>query len=212
MWELFTHPSNIAFSTSLCLMFLFGIFEILLTIIGVGSQTLLDQFLTDSATPNAETHIDADHGLMGKALDWLYLGRVPLFVWLIIFLTAYALTGFIIQGITLQMTDMLFNVWLISFACLFLCMPVVRTVAKLVAKILPQDETMAIYSDELIGRTATIILGEARQNYPAQAKVIDHHGTTHYILVEPETEATFGQGQSVILTHKIKTVFQAVSV
>ncbi len=42
---------------------------------------------------------------MGKALDWLYFGRVPLFVWLIIFLSAYALTGFIIQGIYPSMTD-----------------------------------------------------------------------------------------------------------
>ncbi len=47
MWELFTHPSNIVFSISLCLMFLFGLFEIVLTILGGGSQGFLDQFLPE---------------------------------------------------------------------------------------------------------------------------------------------------------------------
>ena len=88
-------------------------------------------------------------------------------------------------------------------------MPLVRFSAQLIAKILPQDETMAIYSEELIGRTAVIVLGEAKQNYPAQAKVSDQYGKTHYILVEPEQNETFTQGQSVVLTQKTKIGFQA---
>ena len=209
MWELFTHPSNIVFSISLCLMFFFGIFEMLLMLIGGGSQGLLDQFLPEDVTHNTDLGIDADQSLLTKALDWLYLGRVPLFVWLIIFLTVYSLTGFIIQAFTLHFTDTLFNIWVISPACLFLCMPLVRFSAQLIAKILPQDETMAIYSEELIGRTAVIVLGEAKQNYPAQAKVSDQYGKTHYILVEPEQNETFTQGQSVVLTQKTKIGFQA---
>ena len=35
---------------------------------------------------------------------------------------------------------------------------------------MPLDETTAIYSEELIGRTALIILGEAKVNSPAQAR------------------------------------------
>ena len=79
----------------------------------------------------------------------------------------------------------------------------------LIARILPQDETTAIYSDELIGRTATIILGDARPQSPAQAKVKDQHGLTHYILVEPEQDEIFSQGQSVVLTQKTNVGFQA---
>ena len=51
--------------------------------------------------------------------------------------------------------------------------------------------------------------GEAKQNYPAQAKVIDQFGQTHYILVEPELDEIFQQGQSVILTQRTKLGFQA---
>ncbi len=209
MWEFLTQPSNIVFSISLCLMFLFGIFFLFLMLIGGGSQGLLDQFLPDGAGHQADIGVDADHSLLSKALDWLYLGRVPLFVWLIIFLTVYGLSGLIIQGAAQQLTGSLLNVWIISPACLFLCMPLVRGSAQLIAKILPQDETSAIYSEELIGRTAVIILGEAKPNSPAQAKVRDQHGQLHYVLVEPEMDETFLQGQSVVLTQKTKIGFQA---
>ncbi|OTG79922.1 hypothetical protein B9T33_10390 [Acinetobacter sp. ANC 5054] len=210
MWELFTHPSNIVFSISLCLMFLFGIFEILLTLLGGGSQGFLDQFLPEDIGHNAELGVDADGSAITKVLDWLYLGRVPLFVWLIIFLCIYSLLGFAIQAIFDQITHMMFSAWIIAPACIFLCMPFVRFCAMFIARILPQDETTAIYSEELIGRTATIILGEARQQYPAQAKVQDQHGLTHYILVEPEQNEIFSQGQSVVLTQKTTVGFQAI--
>ncbi|WP_180131587.1 MULTISPECIES: YqiJ family protein [unclassified Acinetobacter] len=209
MWELFTHPSNIVFSISLCLMFLFGLFEIVLTILGGGSQGFLDQFLPEDVGHNAELGVDADAGIVTRVLDWLYLGRIPLFVWLIIFLCVYSLLGFTIQAIVNQMTSMMFSAWIIAPACIFLCMPFVRFSAMLIARILPQDETTAIYSDELIGRTATIILGDARPQSPAQAKVKDQHGLTHYILVEPEQDEIFSQGQSVVLTQKTNVGFQA---
>lgn len=44
MWELFTHPSNLIFSICLSLMFLLGLLELILLVLGGGSQGLLDQF------------------------------------------------------------------------------------------------------------------------------------------------------------------------
>ena len=90
-------------------------------------------------------------------------------------------------------------------------MPIVRWLAMAASKLMPQDETSAIYSDELIGRTAIIILGDAKVNSPAQAKVRDQHGQTHYVLVEPETNQILNQGQNVVLTHKTKNGFQATA-
>lgn len=209
MWELITHPSNIVFSISLCLMFLFGIFEMALVLIGGNSSNVLEQLMSNDGNYQLDSPADVDSSVFAKVLDWMYWGRVPLFVWLIIFLTVYSLTGFIIQGIMLHYTSMTFNPWLISPACLFLCMPLVRVATQFITKILPQDETTAIYSDELIGRTAIIVLGHAKINSPAQAKVYDQHGQMHYVMVEPELDETFEQGQSVVLTQKTKIGFQA---
>ncbi|KAF1011482.1 MAG: Inner membrane protein YqiJ [Acinetobacter bereziniae] len=211
MWELFTHSSNLLFSVSLCLMLL-GLVECLLLIIGSSSQGFLDQFIPDQLldTHHPDLELHTEHGFFVQLLDWLYLGRIPVLVWLIIFLTVYALFGFIVQTIFYHFTEHYFSIWVIAPASLILCMPIVRTCAALISKILPKDETTAIYSDELIGRTAQIILGEAKQNSPAQAKVIDQFGQTHYVLVEPETEQIFLQGQTVILTQRTKVGFQAI--
>lgn len=60
MWELLTHPSNIIFSISLCLLFLLGTLEIILMIFGGGSQGFLDQFLPEelSTSKDVDVHID----------------------------------------------------------------------------------------------------------------------------------------------------------
>lgn len=212
MWELFTHPSNLIFSICLCLMFLLGLLELILLVLGGGSQGLLDQFLPDdiSGSKDVDIALDADQGWLNALLDWLFVGRVPLLVWLIIFLTLYSLTGFILQSVLQSIIGAYFTAWLMVPVCLVLSMPLIRYSAMLIAKILPQDETSAIYSEELIGRTALIVLGEAKINSPAQARVKDHFGQTHYILVEPETDIQFSQGQEVILTQKTTIGFKAI--
>ncbi len=210
MWELFTHPSNIVFSISLSLMLMFAALELVLLFLGGGSQNLLDHFLTENSH-QPDVSIDADSGLIAKVFDWLYLGRLPLFIWIIIFLTCYGLSGLIIQGMFEHFTGQLFSLWIISPACVFLCMPLVRYGAMLIYKILPQDESSAIFSEELIGRTATIVLGTAKPNSPAQAKVKDQHGYIHYVMVEPEDDDIFRQGQVVVLTQKTNIGFQATA-
>lgn len=151
---------------------------------------------------------ETNHFLL--VLEWLYIGRIPLLVWLIIFFTSYGLTGFIVQSIFHQFTQHFINVWIISPTCLILTMPIVRYSSMIIAKNLPQDETTAIYSHELIGRSATIILGKAPINSPAEAKVIDQHSQTHYVLVEPESDETFNQGETVLLTEKTTLGFKAI--
>ena len=213
MWELFTHPSNLIFSICLSLMFLLGLLELILLVLGGGSQGLLDQFLPDDlgSTKDVDIALDADQGWLNALLDWLFIGRVPLLVWLIIFLTLYSLSGFILQSILQTWTGSYWSACIMAPLCLILSMPMIRYSAMLIAKILPQDETTAIYSEELIGRTALIILGEAKVNSPAQARVQDQFGQTHYVLVEPETDLHFSQGQEVILTQKTKIGFKAIS-
>lgn len=212
MWELLTHPSNIFFSISLCLLFLFGTLEVILMIFSGGSQGLLDQFLPENLTTskNIDVQLDGETNHFLLVLEWLYIGRIPLLVWLIIFFTSYGLTGLISQSFFNYFTNNYLTAWVISPICLFIVMPIVRYSAIGIAKVLPQDESSAIYSHELIGRNATIILGKAQINSPAEAKVIDQHSQTHYVLVEPESDETFNQGETVLLTEKTTLGFKAI--
>ena len=212
IWDLLIHPSNIVFSVSLLLCLCIGVLELILLMFG-GSSSFIDQFLPDSLTDVDHADVSMDHAdnLFTQFLEWLYLGKVPLLVWLIIFLTVYSLTGLIIQDVFFNFTEHYLFAWVIAPSCLFLFIPLVRVAAKLISKIIPKDETTAIHSDDLIGRTAKIILGEAKPNSPAQAKVKDQFGQMHYVLVEPELDVVFTQGQDVILTQRTKIGFQAIS-
>lgn len=212
IWDLLTHPSNIVFSIALMLCLFIGLLELVLLLLG-GSSSFLEQFLPDSLTnvDHADVSLEQSDHFLTQLLEWLYLGKVPLLIWLIIFLTVYALTGLILQDVFYQLTGQYLSAWIIAPACLFLCMPLVRYSAALIAKIIPKDETTAIQTDDLIGRTAHIILGDAKPNSPAQAKVKDQFGQTHYVLVEPELDIVFHQGQQVILTQRTKIGFQAVA-
>ncbi len=213
IWDLLIHPSNIVFSIALMLCLFIGVLEFILLLFG-GSSSFLEQFLPDSLTDvdHADVGVDHPENLFTQLLEWLYLSKVPLLIWLIIFLTVYALTGLIIQDIFFHLTENYLSAWIIAPACVFLCMPVVRISAALIARIIPKDETTVIYSEDLIGRTAQIILGDAKPNSPAQAKVKDQFGQTHYVLVEPELDIVFQQGQEVILTQRTKIGFQAISI
>ncbi|MGB5887730.1 MAG: YqiJ family protein [Acinetobacter venetianus] len=212
IWDLLIHPSNIVFSIALLLCLFIGMLEVILLLFG-GSSSFIDQFLPDNLTDvdHADVSIDQPENLFTQLLEWLYLGKVPLLAWLIIFLTVYALTGLIIQDIFFNITEHYLSAWIIAPACLFLSMPIVRFSAALISKIIPKDETTAIHTDDLIGRTAHIVLGEARPNSPAQAKVKDQFGQIHYVLVEPEQDIVFQQGQDVILTQRTKIGFQAIA-
>ena len=89
-------------------------------------------------------------------------------------------------------------------------MPLVRVAAKLISKIIPKDETTAINSDDFVGYHATIVLGEARRNHPAQAKFVDEHKQTHYVMVEPlNDEDTLKAGEIVALYEKQGNIFLA---
>ncbi len=212
IWDLLTHPSNIVFSISLMLCLFIGVLELILLLFG-GSSSFLEQFLPDSLTDvdHADVGVDHPENLFTQLLEWLYLGKVPLLIWLIIFLTVYALTGLIIQDIFFHLTEHYLSAWIIAPACVFLCMPVVRISAALIARIIPKDETTVIYSEDLIGRTAQIILGMPTQ-LPCTGQSERPVGQTHYVLVEPELDIVFQQGQEVILTQRTKIGFQAISI
>lgn len=211
MWELATHSSNVVFSICIALVFMFGVLETLLLCFGGGSQGFLAQFLPEnSSIKDPEIHLGETQSLAQQFLDWLYIGRLPLLIWLIIFLTIYGLSGLLIQALFQNLTDAYLSAWIIAPACLFLVMPLVRFTAKTLERILPKDETTAIYSEQLIGRSALIVLGNARINSPAQGKVYDQFNQVHYILLEPEDDIVLQQGETVILTQQTKVGFKAI--
>jgi hypothetical protein len=59
---------------------------------------------------------------------------------------------------------------------------------------------------------AVITLGKATKGKPAQAKLKDKFGTTHYIMVEPDLEDdTFLQGDPVLIVRQAGAVYTGIA-
>jgi hypothetical protein len=184
------------FTAAAFLMVLIAIVEGIALVAGANLSESLQEVLPDPW--------DDVHGPFDKLLGWLYLGRVPVLVLLVLFLAGFALTGF---GLNLIVHRFLGS-WvpvIISVPAAFLAtLPIVRVLGGGVARIIPQDQTFAVSFDSLIGRVGTIVTGTARQGYPAQARVPNEHGQNIYVMVEPEAEGmTFQSGERVLLTKLI---------
>jgi hypothetical protein len=92
-----------------------------------------------------------------------------------------------------------------------LALPPVRWFGGLLARLLPRDETTAVSREALIGRVATIVLGEASINSPAQARLKDQHGQTHYVMVAPDSaDERFRSGDAVLLVSRDGATYRAI--
>jgi len=184
------------FTAATLLMLLIAVVEGIALVVGANLSETLQQALPDPW--------DNVHGPFDKLLGWLYVGRVPLLVLLVLFLAGFAMTGF---GLNM-VVHRFFGTWVPTIisvpVAFFATLPVVRILGAGLARLIPTDQTFAVSFDSLVGRVGTIVNGTARVGYPAQAKVPNEHGHTLYVMVEPEAEGmTFQSGERVLLTKQI---------
>ena len=132
-------------------------------------------------------------------------------IWLTVFLGVYGALGLIVQNTLHALTGFYLPVWLASVGEVLLCLPLVRVVAAGVYKIMPKDETTAINHEDLIGRVAQIVLGNAKVGAAAEAKVVDRFGQIHYVMVEPDTDEVLVQGSMVLLVSQDGSGFKTIA-
>ncbi|MDD9969577.1 MAG: YqiJ family protein [Myxococcales bacterium] len=213
-----TAPHNLPFSVALGVMLGLSVLELLSTLLGAGLSNLVDGMLPDF---DFETDVEVDGDLdvdgspavgpVAQVLDWLHVGRVPTLMLLMVFLASFGGAGLVVQQVSVGALGAPLSVWLSSIAALALALPLVHVSGSMLGRLLPSDESSAISREGLVGRFATIIGGTAMAGNPAQAKLQDEHGQTHYVLVEPESEhQRFPCGSQVILIAQAGAVFKAV--
>ena len=180
---------NFPFALSIALMLLFSVFEIVsFLLLGGALSHWLDSFLPDGVDVDVDLDADGLHAFdsLESALAWLYVGRVPMMMLMVLYFTIFGLTGFTIQYLIMEMFNNPLNVWLAAILTFIVSLFLMHYAAGLLYKVMPKDETTALSVTELVGREATIILGECKVGKPAQAKLTDQFNQTHYIMIEPE--------------------------
>lgn len=147
-------------------------------------------------------------GPVDGLLTLLGLGRVPLTVWLVVFLFFFAALGLGMQELAESFTGGPLDAWLAGILAGAAALPVTSTIARPLGRILPQDETSAVGIDTLVGRRAQVTEGIARAGSPARARVKDVHGQSHYVMVEPHEGASeFHAGDEVLLVRREDNTF-----
>jgi membrane protein implicated in regulation of membrane protease activity len=191
MLEFIAAPEILPFSVALTVMLLIGLVEAL----GLGASA-------------AHVDLGVDGGFGDDLLAWLGVGRVPLLMLLVVFLAFFGMAGLAIQQSAADLAGAPLSPWLASVAALAAALPLTGIGARGLARIMPSDETTAVSLDSLVGKRGTITVGTARRGSPAQARVRDAYGQSHYVMVEPHDEAhPIAQGETVLLVRRDGNIF-----
>lgn len=222
MLDFLLQPENLVFGVALALMLGIAILEGVMTVLGAGLSGLLDNLLPEGVQADLDLDIDGDidgaevldaasPSALSKLLGWLCVGRVPVLVLLVAFLLSFGLVGFALQKVVFAVSGALLPGWIVWLPALAAALPPTRWIGRAVARIVPSDETSAVSVDSFVGRTAVVTLGTAKQGQPAQARLKDQHGQSHYVMVEPDnTQDEFTTGSRVLLVRRVNSTFLAI--
>lgn len=211
MFDLLFAPQNFAFGVALSLMVFLFVLEMIGLLFG-GVNDWVDGLLPDSLIEHPEIGIDTvDAGIFIRFLSWLYVGRVPLLMVIVVFLAVFGLLGFFVQSLVFGIMGFYLPSLIAYILVWFLSLPAVKACNALLYKALPKDETTAIHLDDLVGRVGVVTLGVATHDKSAQIKIKDTHGQTHYVMAyADDVDGTLPQGQSVLLISKEGAHFRAI--
>ena len=195
-------PHNLPFAAALVVMLVLALVQL----IGVADfgGTELDSGGDVDGMPDAS--------MFDGLLTLLGIGRVPLTIWLALFLFLFAGIGLSIQELAQDLTGSPLYSWLAALFAGAAAVPVTGVFARPLGRVMPKDHTTAVSTESLIGRRATITDGVARANSPARAKVKDSHGQTHHVMVEPhEAASEIHAGDEVLLVRREGNQFYATA-
>lgn len=208
MLEFLLADANLPFTLALALMLGIALLEGLGLLVGFDISRALDDLLFDA---ELQVETGASEAPGGPAfLAWLHIGVVPMLVLLVVFLTAFGCAGLMVQSLALRaLGHPVAPTWASGLA-LLASVPILRIAGRGLRKLF-QDQTRAVSQDAFVGTTGTIVIGTAQAGQPAQARLHDELGHSHYVMVEPATPAeVFETGSEVLLVERQGAVYRGL--
>ena len=184
--------ANWVFTAALVVMLGIGVLELVALLVGGSLASMMDGVIGDA--PEA------------GGLAWLHVGRLPFLVILVMLLASFSLVGFALQGVVSAVMGQGLPALAASLLALLGALPITRVAGSALRRIMPQDESAAIATSSFVGRTATLIAGEASAGKAAEARFQDEYGQTHYVMVEPHIASpNLRAGERVLLLRELST-------
>jgi hypothetical protein len=187
------------FGVAAGLLVVFAAVEGLALLIGASSSHWVD------ASMSGAGHVDIEQdGFLAAALGWLHIGKVPFLAIVVIFLSTFSASGFALQFGFMARLGFYLPAVAATAAAFVVATSSVRVFGGALGKLIPKDESSAVSDATLVGRIATVTIGNASPNNPAEARVYDEHGMAHYIMLEPEeADEVLSAGASVLLVRHV---------
>lgn len=140
----------------------------------------------------------------GSVAAWLGFGRMPALIWLASILFAFGATGLALQSVATGLTGAALPVFAAALPAAAAALWFTRRFGALFARLLPKTETESLSERHLGRRTGTVTQGTAARGRPAEVRVTDRFGNTHYLRAEPLRDAVqIPQGAEVlVLRHR----------
>ncbi|MGD1923207.1 MAG: OB-fold-containig protein [Paracoccaceae bacterium] len=145
--------------------------------------------------------------------SWLGFGEVPMILWVAGMLTAFGLSGYLVQLAAQAVIGTTLPAIAGVALAIFPALRAGRWFARTLGRLIPKTETTAINRRSLGGRVGVISQGTARRGRPAQARVLDGHGNFHFVRVEPVDDgAELTQGTEVMIRDGRGPVLFAIAI
>jgi hypothetical protein len=204
-------PQNLPFAVALAIMGLLTLLEFLAIVFAGHTSHVLDGLFPELHLGDVDGSEIAAASFLDRFLGWLHFGTVPVLMLLAVWLLSFGFIGLAGQMVLRNTLGFMLPGWLAALAVLPVTLPCVRVGGSILAKVMPRDETQSVSAQSFIGQVATIVLGTARVASPAQARLRDKHGQSHYVMVEPdEAGEEFDAGDSVLLVAQAGATYRVI--
>lgn len=199
MIEFMLADFNLLFSCAIFFVFILLLIEGLGLIIGFSLMNALDQ-LTGF---DLDADIDLTAGGLTSLLGWLCLNRLPMLIWLVLFLSSFGIFGYSINYFSPLIFETSLASYLVVSSALIITVYFIKLVAAPLTEILPKNESSAISNHSFVGKLAKITQGKASFQNPTEAVLQDEYHQKHYLLVAPQSkDEIFIEGTEVVLVEK----------
>jgi hypothetical protein len=181
-----------------------GIVELISVLLGASASGLLD----DSFSYHAPG--DTEAGLLGSWMSWLNAGGVPLLVLAVILLSAFSVAGFFIQGVASATLLGPLPVYVAMSGAVAAAIPATRSLSRVLAKIIPRDETNALEQADFLGLVGTVTIGPLDRGNPGTVLVKDRHDNIHFLRARAASGHTIDTGAQVLIVDGADGLFEAI--
>ncbi|MEO0567599.1 MAG: OB-fold-containig protein [Pseudomonadota bacterium] len=236
MFDLYLTGPFVPFTVALALLFALLFVELLMiafgaTMLGGEADAELDVDVDISAPDLDALDVDLD-GVDPEMLDlgepevdvattpsaspasWLGIGKMPFLIWVAVVLLGFGATGYALQSTLAGLIGLTLPAIVAAVPAGVVAVWFAKTFGAAFARILPKTETEALSARHLGRRLGTVSQGIARRGSPAEVKVTDRFGNTHYLRGEPlkDCEEITAGTEVLVLRHKREEGYRLVPI